>query len=52
MPTRKKLLFLSLNLNSVVLPVSPKDADGVANSVDPHHTSWSTLFAQNYLSEN
>ena len=37
----------------------PKDADGMANSVDPDQTaplgavwSGSTLFAQNYLSEN
>ena len=37
----------------------PKDADGIANSVDPDQTaplgavwSGSTLFAQPYLSEN
>ena len=37
----------------------PKDADEMANSVDPDHTapvgavwSGSTLFAQTYLSEN
>ena len=37
----------------------PKDADRVANSVDPDQTapvgavwSWSALFAQTYLTEN
>ena len=31
----------------------PKDAEGIANSVDPDQTSsGSTLFAQTYLSEN
>ena len=29
-----------------------KDADGLANSVDPDQTSGSTLFAQAYLSES
>ena len=36
----------------------PKDADGMANSVDPDQTasseavlSWSTLFAETYLSQ-
>ena len=36
----------------------PKDADGMANSVDPDQTasseavwSWSALFAENYLSQ-
>ena len=39
--------------------MSPNDADGMANSVDPDQTaplgavwSGSTLFAQTYLSEN
>ena len=39
--------------------MSPSDADGMANSVDPDHTaplgavwSGSALFAQAYLSEN
>ena len=38
--------------------MSPKDADGMANSVDPDQTalgavcSGSTLFALTYLSEN
>ena len=40
--------------------MSPNDADGMANSVDPDHTvppvgavwSGSALFAQAYLSEN
>ena len=39
--------------------MSPKDADGMANSVDPDQTApigtlWSasTVFAQVYLSEN
>ena len=39
--------------------MSPNDADGMANSVDPDQTaplgavwSGSTLFAQPYLSEN
>ena len=38
--------------------MSPKDADGMANSVDPDQTaplgvlSGSTLFTQAYLSEN
>ena len=37
--------------------MSPKDADGMANSVDPDQTAplvWSefTLFAQAYLSQN
>ena len=39
--------------------MSPNDADGMANSVDPDQTaplgavwSGSTLFAQAYLSEN
>ena len=38
--------------------MSPKDADGMANSVDPDQTAplavWfgSALFAQAYLSEN
>ena len=39
--------------------MSPNDADGMANSVDPHQTAplgavWygSALFAQEYLSEN
>ena len=39
--------------------MDPKDADGMANSVDPVRTAplgavWSasTLFAQTYLSEN
>ena len=35
--------------------MSPKDADGMANSVDPDLGavwSGSTLFAQNYMSEN
>ena len=39
--------------------MSPKDADGMANSVDPEQTappgavwSGSALFAQAYLSEN
>ena len=37
--------------------MSPNDADGMANSVDPDQTapwSWSgsALFAQEYLSEN
>ena len=37
----------------------PKDADGLANSVDPDQTasseavwSWSALFAETYLSQN
>ena len=33
----------------------PKDAEGIANSVDPDQTavwSGSALFAQTYLSEN
>ena len=30
----------------------PKDADGMANSVDPDQTaSWSALFADTYLSQ-
>ena len=36
----------------------PKDADGMANSVDPYQTpsseavwSWSALFAETYLSQ-
>ena len=36
----------------------PKDADGMANSIDPHQTasseafrSWSALFAETYLSQ-
>ena len=36
----------------------PKDADGIANSVDPDQTasseavwSWSALFAETYLSQ-
>ena len=30
----------------------PKDADGMANSVDPNQTaSWSPLFAETYLSQ-
>ena len=36
----------------------PKDADGIANSVDPDQTaseeavrSWSSLFAETYLSQ-
>ena len=30
----------------------PKDADGLANSVDPDQTaSWSALFADTYLSQ-
>ena len=37
--------------------MSPNDADGMANSIDPDQTlgaiwSWSALFAQAYLSEN
>ena len=34
--------------------ISPNDADGMANSVDPDQTVWSgsALFAQAYLSEN
>ena len=39
--------------------MSPNDADGMANSVDPDHAaplravwSGSALFAQEYLSEN
>ena len=38
--------------------MSPNDADGMANSVDPDQTAWgavwsgSALFAQAYLSEN
>ena len=39
--------------------MSPKDADGIANSVDPDQTaplravwSGSSLFAQAYLSQN
>ena len=34
--------------------MSPNDADGMANSVDPLGAvwSWSALFAQAYLSEN
>ena len=34
--------------------MSPKDADRMANSVDPDQTApqGSTLFAQAYLSEN
>ena len=34
--------------------MSPNDADGMANSVDPDQTarSGSALFAQTYLSEN
>ena len=35
--------------------MSPNDADGMANSVDPDQTavcSWSALFALAYLSEN
>ena len=38
--------------------MSPNDADGIANSVDPYQTalgvvwSGSALFAQAYLSEN
>ena len=35
--------------------MSPNDADGMANSVDPEQTAvWpgSALFAQAYLSEN
>ena len=31
--------------------MSPNDADGMANSVDPDQTG-SALFAQSYLSEN
>ena len=31
--------------------MSPNDADGIANSVDPDQTE-SALFAQTYLSEN
>ena len=38
--------------------MNPKDADGMANSVDPDQTasseavwSWSTLFAETYLSQ-
>ena len=32
----------------------PKDAEGIANSVDPDQTAliWSALFAQTFLSEN
>ena len=32
----------------------PKNADSIANSVDPRWAVWagSTLFAQTYLSEN
>ena len=36
----------------------PKDAEGIANSIDPDQIalgvvwSWSALFAQAYLSEN
>ena len=31
----------------------PKDADGMANSVDPEEAvwSWSALFAETYLSQ-
>ena len=30
----------------------PKDADGMANSVDPDQTaSWSALFGETYLSQ-
>ena len=32
--------------------MSPKDADEIANSVDPDQTSGFALFAQTYLSEN
>ena len=33
--------------------MSPNDADGMANSVDPRSSLiWSALFAQAYLSEN
>ena len=33
--------------------MSPNDADGMANSVDPDQTApRSALFAQTYLSEN
>ena len=34
--------------------MSPKDAEVIANSVDPDQTVWSgsALFAQTYLSEN
>ena len=35
--------------------MSPSDADGMANSADPHQTavwSGSALFAQAYVSEN
>ena len=33
--------------------MSPNDADGMANSVDPHQTApGSALFAQAYVSEN
>ena len=32
--------------------MSPNDADGMANSVDPDRTAGSALFAQAYLSEN
>ena len=38
--------------------MNPKDADGMANSVDPDQTasseavwSWSALFAETYLSQ-
>ena len=32
--------------------MSPNDADGMANSVDPDQTAGCALFAQAYLSEN
>ena len=32
--------------------MSPKDAEGIANSVDPDQTAGSALFAQTCLSEN
>ena len=50
-----------LNLNNVVLStvICPKDADGMANGIDPDQitsvgafSSGSTLFAQTCLSEN
>ena len=49
--------FACLNLFPLISVLSPKDGDGIANSVDPYQTalgavwSGSTLFAQAYLSE-
>ena len=32
--------------------MSPNDADGMENSIDPDQTAGSALFSQAYLSEN